>query len=486
MLIKKINKSNQEQAVASWINYLNQLRLNELTDTLANQDINLETALNTLRESMNKIQKEVIHNGLGRGGKKGMHGFIAEIAEVGVGNARQQIVGKAPNYIWINDNGPSDLIKDGVLIQQKFVNSGNHLSLQAIQKHLQQYPDYLKNGGKYQIPEDHYKKIVYLLNLSEKEANKIPTSSGDFSLKQWKEVNDFFNKGEVPLKKIEPSILKYKEVQHDEIEKTFRLERGSLRAKDKEIRKEAYIKSKPTFQQGVQATILSAGVEGSVVLAQRIYEVRKSGKKITQFSEEDWMSILKDSGYSTIKGGVRGATIYTLTNYTATPAFVASAMVTTSFSVAEQANGLRKGRITEEEFLLNTEVVCLETSISALSSFIGQAAIPIPILGAVIGNTVGMIMYNSTKGILSEYEQRLIVEYCSEIEEVSKALDEQYALLVLKLQNELEDYFELLDDAFSVGFNDAFEGSIKLARFLGVDNSDLVKNEKEIDDFIMN
>ena len=105
-----------------------------------------------------------------------MHGFIAEVAECGIGNARSQIEGNAPVYKWINDNGPEDLRRGAVLIQQKFVQSGNHLSLQAIQQHLQTYPDFLKNGGVYQIPADHYEKIQWLLSISEKEANKIKTN----------------------------------------------------------------------------------------------------------------------------------------------------------------------------------------------------------------------------------------------------------------------------------------------------------------------
>lgn len=70
------------------------------------------------------------------------------------------------------------------MIRKKFVNSCGHLSLQAIRMHLKDYPDFLDNGGVYQIPEDHYEKIKWLLSISEKEANKISTSTGDFSLKQ--------------------------------------------------------------------------------------------------------------------------------------------------------------------------------------------------------------------------------------------------------------------------------------------------------------
>ena len=167
---KKMIKRGQEQAVASWINYLNQVRLDRLMEVLQKEELNLNEAMSTIGETLKTISRDIVNNGKGRGGQYGMHGFIAEVAECGIGNAREQIEGKAPIYEWINDNGPEDLRRGATLIQQKFVNGGGHLSLQAIRMHLNAYPDFLDNGGVYQIPEDHYEKIKWLLSISERGA----------------------------------------------------------------------------------------------------------------------------------------------------------------------------------------------------------------------------------------------------------------------------------------------------------------------------
>lgn len=156
---EKIIKSSQEQAVASWVNYLNQIRIDRLIESLRNEQINLDSAIETINKTLGIIRNDIVNNGEGRGGIYGMHGFIAEVAECGIGNAKEQIEGKIPIYEWINDNGPADIKRGTDFIQQKFVNSGNHLSLQAIMKHFQTYPDFLDNGGVYQIPSDHYEKI---------------------------------------------------------------------------------------------------------------------------------------------------------------------------------------------------------------------------------------------------------------------------------------------------------------------------------------
>ena len=84
----KTIKSGQEQAVASWINYLNQVRLNQMNEVLKQEQSNLNEAMATINETLNKISVDIVNNGKGRGGAKGMHGFIAEVSECGIGNAR--------------------------------------------------------------------------------------------------------------------------------------------------------------------------------------------------------------------------------------------------------------------------------------------------------------------------------------------------------------------------------------------------------------
>ena len=88
----------------------------------------------TIEIALSKIKEDIVTRN--RGGEKGMHGFIAEIAECGIGNARQQIEGEAATHVWVNDNGPVDIMRGAQAIQQKFVQSGGHLSLQAVRMHM--------------------------------------------------------------------------------------------------------------------------------------------------------------------------------------------------------------------------------------------------------------------------------------------------------------------------------------------------------------
>lgn len=482
---KKIIKSGQEQAVASWINYLNQVRLDRLMEALQKEELNLNEAMSTISETLKTISRDIVNNGKGRGGQYGMHGFIAEVAECGIGNAREQVEGKAPIYEWINDNGPEDLRRGATLIQQKFVNGGGHLSLQAIRMHLNAYPNFLDNGGVYQIPEDHYEKIKWLLSISEKEANKMPTSTGDFSLKQWKEVHDFFENGGIPLDKVEPSKLKYSEVQKGTYEQTFSKEKDSLRKRNQGRKEQAYNKSKPTLFEGAKATAAAATIEGAMALCLEIADKRKSGKKFNAFDEDDWKEIAATTGKGTLKGGIRGASIYTLTNFTATPAAVASAMVTATFGIAEQAYQLKQGNVDEQRFIENSEMLCLDASVSALSSFAGQVLIPVPVLGAVIGNTVGTMMYQIAKDNLSAREQKIFEEYAETVRQLDVSLQDQYQKFVDEIGKDTKLFMELLNRAFAPDIRVAFEGSIDLAKSCGVPVDEILDSKEKIVSYFM-
>ena len=456
-------------------------------ETLRVEKSNLQEALKTIDDTLDTISEKIVNNGHGRGGQYGMHGFIAEAAECGIGNARERIEGRAPIYKWINDNGPGDLqrVDVDVLIQQKFVNYGGHLSLQAVREHLQKYPDFLEDDGIYQIPEDHYEKIKWLLSIPEEEANKMSTSTGEFSLKQWKEVHEFFADGDVPLDKIEPSRLKHGEVQKGTYKKTLNSEKDDLKERGQERRNQAYQESKPTFAEGARATAAAGVTEGAMTLCMAIIRKVKSGKRIKEFETEDWAEIAGDTGKGIAKGSIRGASIYTLTNFMAAPAAVASAVVTASFGIADQAHLLRTGKLDEQQFIENSEMLCLDASVSALSSFAGQLLIPIPVLGAVIGNTVGTMMYQIARDNLSEREQKICADYAESLGKLSESLNEQYQGLIIAINKDMQQFMMILDKAFAPDIRVAFAGSIELARICGVPSAEILDSEEKIRSYFM-
>lgn len=499
MATEKVFKSTQEQAVAAWVGYLNQIRIERLFDALGQENLNLQNAMNSINSTLKNVHEIIQSN---RGGEKGIHGFIAEISEVGIGNARENIKGKPDIYEWLNDNGPSDLLRGATEIQQKFYLSGGDFSLGAVAKHLEKYPQYLADGKKYQIPKDQYENIKQLYLLTEKEAYKTLSNSGDgLTINQWKKVHNFFeNNKKISFDDLETSLLNYDEVQKGTIDKTIIKEKENLKKVNNERKNKAVDDNKPTLEEAGKATAVSAVIEGSTAFVTCIVKKIKSGKAIKYFTNEDWEEIAKETGIGTAKGGVRGASIYAVTRavtfkapkfydagiskdalktYNRTASTTANAVVTASFGLAEQVHKFRNGEITDLELLENSQIVCLDASVSALSSLIGQIVIPVPVLGAVIGNAVGTMMYHTAKDSFNKREQSIMKQYYDDLIELDNKLDEKYRQFVLELSKSFEEFISILEKAFSPDINAALEGSIELAKSLGVDEDEIIDTKEK-------
>ena len=77
----------------------------------------------------------------------------------------------------------------------------------------------------------------------------------------------------------------------------------------------------------------------------------------------------------------------------------------------------------QKTIVLKFLILCVEVSVSALSSILGHAVIPIPILGSVIGNNIGTFLYEIAKDNLTMKEKLLIADYFKEIQEYNYFLD---------------------------------------------------------------
>lgn len=117
---------------------------------------------------------------------------------------------------------------------------------------------------------------------------------------------------------------------------------------------------------------------------------------------------------------------------------------------------------------------------------LGQTLIPVPILGAIIGNIAGMFVYQIAKEHLSAKEQALIFNYQESIANLNKMLADQYQELLSQLKKELAKYASILDLAFDTNVNIAFNGSIALADYVGVVPKKVLRNKQDIDQYFLN
>ena len=130
-------------------------------------------------------------------------------------------------------------------------------------------------------------------------------------------------------------------------------------------------------------------------------------------------------------------------------------------------------------------MLCLDASISALSSFVGQALIPIPMLGAVIGNAVGTMIYQIGKDTLSAKEQEIINQYLKDIAELDEKLAKKYQQYVEQLNRCFAEYMRLVAVAFDPKVEKALNGSVALAKYMGVPDSEILGNYDKIASYFL-
>lgn len=275
----------------------------------------------------------------------------------------------------------------------------------------------------------------------------------------------------------------YSAAQLGRVHETAEKEESNIREIHQERRNASYEQSKPTLAEGAHAAGVSAAIEGGTRFILAVRGKLKDGKKLTEFTAEDWKDVGLDTAKGAATGGIRGAAIYGMTNFTATPAAVASAFVTAAFGVAAQARQLEQGAISENDFVCNSTVLCLDVSISAIASLAGQVLIPIPVLGAVIGNCVGLFYWSICKDFASERECMLADAYRQDMQALNVHLHARYLDLLTQLQREFEKFESMQQLAFDEDVNRAFAGSVELALFVGVPEQKILTGAEQIDQF---
>lgn len=465
-----IAKSSQEQAVAAWINYRFVLRMQDLAKRLADQDLNLDAAMAELKK-FEMFISDPFHI-LGSPLQK--HGEIAEHAQVRFLNAEDLIEGQAARYDI--DSVPrldkADYLLNGRMVQSKFY-LGEAGTLRAIKTHLNTYPTFLADGGEYDIPRSQFE---YLINIYRNGESGTITEVSD--AKMYNVLKDWELKNNVKFPDVvKPSRFDYDQVQLDTAPITLQTQQDKIQSRDQELREQVRQDNRPTTQDAIKVTTVSIALEAGTAFAIAVYQKRKTGKKLLEFSSEDWYEISKATGIGGIKGAVRGSAVFYLTNYTEIAAPMANAMVTATLGMMAEAYKLQQRKTTLEDFILSCETICLDVSISALSSVIGQVAIPIPVLGSIIGNTVGLFMENIAKSYLSAKEEQLICAYKKSVQEYKAQLSAECVQFMEETQNRLNAYEEMAALAFDENPTIRLSSAQNRAVMLGVPKEQLLSIE---------
>lgn len=94
-------------------------------------------------------------------------------------------------------------------------------------------------------------------------------------------------------------------------------------------------------------------------------------------------------------------------------------------------------------------------------------------------------MYKAAASSLTKQEAALIERYLDEQRTLDEQLAAEYQALLEKLDQSMSDYLGLLERAFSPDVQVALDGSVALARELGVASDEILDSDVKLDAYFL-
>lgn len=469
----------REQAAAEIVGLLNAERIHDLGQQIHTQDGAFRLALDEI-----KRVKEFIgapEHILGRMNTK--HGEVAEHLQVGVRRAYDALnqMPFSATFEGVGRIAPEDYKLDGVDVQSKYINGARN-TLDHVREHLDKYPWFGEQSQFYHVSKDQYEQIEMAYR------GMTPPGLSDGSAQKLREkIQDVLERTGKPFEEIiRPGSYEYKEVQLGVAQNTLGREEQGIRRDQEEIKNSIKTEHQPGLSEAAEAAAIAAVLAAGLNLGYGLYKKSKAGKSIFKLTADDWKELGIDSAKAGAGGAGVAAVIYGLTNYSGMSAPLAAAIASTARGVYSQAELYRNGKLTKGQLIDNSIALSGEAGIVALCSVAGQAAIPIPILGGVIGSIVGKFVSKLLVDYLGEDGKKLAKLISDRTAVALDQLSTHYRRLVARFMATFDALDDLITRAFDPKLNQKLvELSIETARKLGVPEHNILVTAEQCDRYFI-
>lgn len=420
-----------------------------------------------LKKSLDSISKQKINPEYEFQNIQQQAGFAAEVKDTARTNAENIIAGKKERKVRTDDRGSvNDPLYDHVEIdengnvidgsgsQMKFVGAsksdptGAGAPERALNKLLsKKFGKYLDADAKIEVPSDYYDEMQKIadekINQLQKQADAAQSSGKTDVVNQKKQQI-------AKLKKIKKNLRKSKVTSKEAV---FARNHPKL-STAKDI-------AKISHRAGVEAAKMGAAVGGTVSMVQNMVALYKGEIQLEQAVK----NVAKDTACSAvvsygtgfagsaIKGVMQNAGNATIRSLSKTN--LPATIVTCSITVGKTLKRYLNNEINGVECFQELGEQGTGMISSAMFATIGQAVIPIPVVGAMIGSMVGYTISSASYGLLlqSLKDKELAHERRIKIE---KECDEHIKLIRayrLELEKNIMQYL----GTRMVLFNNAFD-----------------------------
>jgi hypothetical protein len=407
------------------------------------------------------------------------HGEIAEVVDIGIRRARDYIenVALSATDEGVARTGPVDFILNGVDAQSKFIN-GVSQGLYKVVGHLEKYPSFAQDGV-YVIPSDQYALIEKVLNGDTADMSARTVKAVQARLQ---EISDAT--GRPPLDVLKPSVSTYADVQPGKVESTMDNHHDDLEKRNDQRNQDINDAHQASFAEGAKATASAAAVGAAVSFASAAFAKYKQGKNLFRgdLTAQDWRDVGGDAALGALGGALSGAAVYAMTNCADLSAPLAGAFVSAVRGMRPLVASYSRGEITGAQLVDAGLFVCSDVAMVGVCTAVGQALIPVPVLGALVGSVAGKVLSSvlehQLRGAAKAINRRL--------EQYLKNLDGAQRKLVTKVLAQYDALGQLAQRAFDLNENTALlRLSAELADAHGVPAHLVLRKIDDVDGFML-
>ena len=237
------------------------------------------------------------------------------------------------------------------------------------------------------------------------------------------------------------------------------------------------------------------GVKAATVMTFSILKKIADGKTPSDFEKEDWQSIAQDvselailpdgTTYSVFIFGLYERYIrYSVSQIQdVIPPETSKEILRLADELRTKAGLLKSDRISEVKYTED----CLWTSLEAMVKLLAStAALSGDMRITDFAQAVASFAFEYGRLMLYRRELELVNQYVEAQNKLDAELEQKFQSYLRDLRKATEQFYTLIDNAFSPNFQTAFLHSILLAKASGVKESEILSSTEDIDDFFMN
>lgn len=427
-----------------------------------------------LQKSLKSIQAQGINDKYAFSNRQQKAGWAAEVKDTASSNAENIITGKSIRKIRHDDlpNTPAnhplfdhvEVDAEGNIIaesgsQMKFIGASASDSIGAgnaerALKKLQSkdFQKYIDNDVKIEVPKDEYQQMIDKASedidkLQEQLKKVRVTGNAEATAKIKKKIEN--------LNKLKENLRPSKLTRQQSLEAVDNPELSTLKSV-----------ISVSHRAGVKTAEAAALISGSASLVRNIVEMCKgeveAGEAVTNVVKDTAQSAAVGYGTGFVGTTIKGAMQNSVSEYTRALAKtnVAGTVVAATVSASKTLTKYFKGEIDGTRCIEDLGESGTGMIASSMFTVIGQAAIPIPVVGGLIGGMVGYVLSSATYGILANslkeakttHEERIVIEKACE-EHVKMIIEYRTQMNAIS-ETYLSDTMEIFNDSFS-GIKDA-------------------------------